>query len=46
VVLAAPSPAGGTSVLFESQIAAADSARLADGRALRRLDLPYAFPGG
>lgn len=46
VVLAAPSPAGGAGVLFESQIAAADSARLADGRALLRLDLPYAFPGG
>lgn len=46
VVLSAPSPSGGASVLFESQIAAADAARLADGRALRRLDLPYELPGG
>ena len=46
VVLSAPSPSGGASVLFESQIAAADAARLADGRALHRLDLPYELPGG
>ena len=46
VVLSAPSPAGGARVLFESQIAAADVARLADGRALHRLDLPYELPGG
>ncbi len=46
VVLSAPSPAGGASVLYESQIAVADAARLADGRALHRLDLPYELPGG
>ncbi len=41
VVTAAPSPAGGAHVLFESQIAAAASASLPDGRALGLVQLPY-----
>ncbi len=44
VVMAAGSPLGGISVLYESQIALADGATLVDGRALARLPLPYAMP--
>ena len=44
VVMAAGSPLGGISVLYESQIALAEGATLEDGRALVRLPLPYALP--
>jgi len=41
VVTSAPSPQGGSHLLFESQIALAPQACLADGRSLTLLDLPY-----
>ena len=41
VVMSAPSPQGGSHLLFEAQIALAPQARLADGRPLTLLDLPY-----
>lgn len=41
VVTSAPSPQGGSHLLFESQIALAPQACLADGRLLTLLDLPY-----
>lgn len=45
LVMAAPTPSGRICLLFESQIAAAQSARLADGRALTILPLPYPVGG-
>lgn len=44
VVLSAPAPGGGAALLFESQIGSAPEARLADGRALQLLALPYTLP--
>jgi hypothetical protein len=44
VVMAARSPLGGVSVLYESQIALAERVTLADGRALAQQPLPYALP--
>lgn len=47
VVLAAPSPAGGVDLLFESQTAALEAgAPTVGGVALAIGDLPYAMPGG
>lgn len=45
VVLAAPSPAGGVDLLFESQIAAVDAGSPSvDGRTISLEALPYAIP--
>jgi len=41
VVMSAPSPQGGSHLLFESQITLAPQACLADGRSLTLLGLPY-----
>ena len=43
VVTAALSPEGGAHVLYESQIVSAVQARLADGRSLAPVELPYAL---
>ena len=43
VVTAALSPEGGAHVLYESQIVSAEQARLADGRPLAPVELPYAL---
>lgn len=44
VVMSAPAPGGGAALLFESQIGSASRARVADGRALQLLELPYGLP--